>query len=212
MPNNEEIPKEGSEVLLKDQVPSPPSDEWIPLIEASRILGLKSIRQVYRRIEKHGIQHKRVVSGTRVRSYVRREDVIKSRKLALEESQISDMSEELSDVTSVRRQGDVGLQVIRDVIPQLKEFISNTGNKLEKIEAVRGLLADLLTLTREEREERLQERGERRQEREATIKAKEQERKANLVRLICYVITSLLFCGFVIFVSWMFYTGKLFRW
>ena len=209
---NEEIPKEELEVLLKDQAPSPPSDEWIPLIEASRILGLKSIRQVYRRIEKHGIQHKRVVSGTRVRSYVRREDVIKSRKLALEESQISDMSEELSDVTSVRRQGDVGLQVIRDVIPQFKEFISNTGNKLEKIEAVRGLLADLLTLTREEKEERRQEREERRQEREASIKAKEQERRANLVRLICYLILSFVFCGFVGFMIWKIHAWKLFAW
>ncbi len=200
----EEILKKETEILEK--LPSSlPSNEWIPLIEAARILGLKSIRQVYRRIIKHSIQHKRVATGTRVRSYVRREDVEKSKKLTWEEAQISDMSEELSDVTSAGRQGDVGLEVIRNVIPQFKEFISNTGNKLDKIEAVRGLLTDLLAFIKEEGEERHRERA-------AVLRAKEQERRANLVRLICYLVVSLVFCGFVGYMTWKLHTGALFSW
>lgn len=200
----EEILKKEPEIL--EELPPPlPSDEWIPLIEAARILNLKSIRQVYRRITKHSIQHKRVATGTRVRSYVRRGDVEKSKKLAWEETQISDMSEELSDVTSARRQGDVGPEVIRNVIPELKEFISNTGSKLDKIEAVRGLLADLLAFIKEEGEER-------RRERAAVLRAKEQERRANLVRLICYLVVSLVFCGFVGYMTWKLHTEALFSW
>ena len=203
MPDEEVLKKEPE--VIEELPPALPSAEWISLIEAARILGLKSIRQVYRRITKHAIQHKRVATGTRVRSYVRLDDVEKSKKLTWEETQISDMSEELSDVTSARRQGDVGLEVIRNVIPELKEFISNTGSKLDKIEAVRELTADLLTLVREER-------GERRQEREAVLRAKEQERRANLVRLICYLIVSLVFCGFVGYMTWRLSTGELFGW
>lgn len=201
----EEILKKLESEIQEKLPPSPPSDEWIPLIEASKLLGLKSIRQVYRRITKHGIQHKRVATGTRVRSYVRREDVIKSRKLAWEEAQISDMSEELSDAPSVRRQGDVGLEVVRNVMPQIKEFMSSVGNKLEKIEVVRSLVEDLLAFAKEEREDR-------RKETEAIVRAKEQERRANLVRLICYLITSILFAVFVGCVSWKMHTGELFVW
>jgi len=50
--------------------------------------------------------------------------------------------------------------------------------------------------------EKARERGERQQGRKATIKAKEQERRANLVRLICYLILSIVFCGFVGFMIW----------
>lgn len=192
-------------LLVKEQPSLPPSDEWIPLIDASRILGLKSIRQVYRRIQKHQIQHKRVVTGTRVRSFVRREDVEKSRKLAFEEAYISDMSDELSDLTSVRRQSDIGHDVTRSVIPLVKDFISTTGNKLEHLEHVRSLVTDLLNLAREEREDRKKERG-------AILRAKEQERRTNLVRLICYLIATVAFCGFVGYTTWWIYSGRLFSW
>lgn len=201
---DEEITQKEPEIL--EGLSSPPQpDEWIPLIDASEILGLKSIRQVYRRIKKHGIQHRRVATGTRVRSYVRREDVLKSKKLAWEEAQISDMSEETSDMTSARRQANVGLEVARDVIPQIKDFISSTSNKLEKIEVVRGLVADLLDLARDDKEERQQER-------KATLRAKEQERRTNLVKLICYLVVSLFFCGFVGYMTWKIYTGEFFLW
>ena len=53
------------------------------------------------------------------------------------------------------------------------------------------------------------ERGE---EREVVIKAKKQERHTNLVRLICYLITSIVFCGFTGYVVWKMYTGILFSW
>lgn len=53
---------------------------------------------------------------------------------------------------------------------------------------------------------------ERKQEKEAILKAKEQEKQANLARLVCYLIATLVFCGFVVYTTWMLYTGKLFRW
>lgn len=196
MPDEETLEKDLG--IAETSPPSPPSDEWIPLIEASKLLGLKSIRQVYRRIEKHGIQHKRVATGTRVRSYVRREDVLKSRKLAWEEGQISDISEELSDVTSVRRQENVGLEVIRNVIPQVKDFISNTGNKLEKIEAVRGIVADLLTLALESKEEA------KKREREERLKTR--------VIIISYIVTTVMAIGIFTYLFWLIHSGRLFGW
>ena len=53
---------------------------------------------------------------------------------------------------------------------------------------------------------------ERKQGKEAALKAKEQEKQANLVRLVCYLIATLVFCGFVVYTTWMLYTGKLFSW
>jgi len=177
---------------------SPPSDEWIPLIEASKLLGLKSIRQVYRRIIKHNIQHRRIDTGSRVRSLVRREDVLKSRMLSLKEMNISDVSEETTDVTSERRLGKVGHDVMSDIMPQIAEFIEDTGSKLAKLEDVRSIGSELLVLLREIREE-----GKKRE--------KDERLKARVV-IISYIVTTIMVTGIFGYLFWLLRSGRLFGW
>lgn len=196
--------------------------ELLSTSEASKIVGV-SARTLKRRADLGNLRRSSVHTqfGIETRYYKKEIEEFKQKMLKKSTEVVAEVNAELkgrradgADLTvaggdkqlrSVAELTEV-TKVIDQKIAKITEPLFKLSNTLEtKFDRLLGLQERMIEIEAN----RDREEG---QEREATLKAKKQERRTNLVRLICYLITSIVFCGFVGYMAWKMYTGILFSW
>ena len=196
-------------------------EELLSTAEASKIVGV-SARTLKRRADLGTLRRSSVHTqfGIETRYYKKEIEEFKQKMLKKSAEAIAEVNAELNG----RRADGAGLQVAGGdkqsrSVAELAEVTKVIDQKIAKITEPLFKLANTLE-TKFDRLLGLQERiieieanrdREEEKEREVTLRAKEQERRTNLVKLICYLILSIVVCGFMGFMIWKI-RGELLLW
>jgi len=215
-------------LMNREIIPATPSaegsaeEELLSTAEASKIAGV-SARTLKRRADLGSLRRSSVHTqfGTETRYYKKEIEEFKQKMLKKSAEVVAEVNAELKgrraddadphfaggdkQERSVAELAEVTRVVDQKITKIIEPFFKIAGTLETNFDRLLSLQERMIKI------ETSRDRGKE-QEREAFIKAKEQEKRTNQVKLICYLITTITFYGFIGYMAWKIYMGKLFQW